>query len=43
MLGDTALVVHPDDARYQYLHGKTAILPIMQREIAIVAGRHGGP
>ena len=37
MLGDTALVVHPDDARYQHLFGKTAILPIMNREIPILA------
>ncbi len=36
MLGDTALVVHPDDERYKHLHGKTAILPIMLREIAIL-------
>ena len=35
MLGDTALVVHPDDARYRHLVGKTAILPIMNREIPI--------
>jgi valyl-tRNA synthetase len=37
MLGDTALIVHPDDTRYQHLHGKTAIVPIMNREIAILA------
>ncbi len=37
MLGDTALVVHPDDPRYQHLVGKTAILPIMNREIPILA------
>jgi valyl-tRNA synthetase len=37
MLGDTALVVHPDDARYLHLLGKTAILPIMNREIPILA------
>ncbi len=37
MLGDTALVVHPDDKRYQHLLGKTAILPIMNREIPILA------
>jgi valyl-tRNA synthetase len=36
LLGDTALVVHPDEERYQHLHGKTAILPIMLREIAIL-------
>jgi valyl-tRNA synthetase len=37
MLGDSALVVHPDDPRYLHLHGKTAILPLMNREIPIVA------
>jgi len=37
MLGDTALVVHPDDVRYKHLHGKTAILPLVGREIAILA------
>jgi valyl-tRNA synthetase len=37
MLGDTALVVHPGDQRYQHLHGKTAILPLVGREIAILA------
>ncbi len=37
MLGDTAVFVHPDDARYQHLIGKTAILPIMLREIPILA------
>ncbi len=36
MLGDTALTVHPDDGRYKRLHGKTAILPIMNREIPIL-------
>ena len=39
MLGDTALVVHPDDQRYQHLLGKTAILPIMNREIPVLADR----
>jgi len=37
MLGDTALVVHPDDTRYQHLLNKTAILPLMNREIPILA------
>src|SRR5947209_2627196 len=36
MLGDTALMVHPDDARYKHLHGKTSILPITGREIPMV-------
>ncbi len=37
MLGDTGVAVHPDDARYQHLVGKTVTLPIMLREIPIVA------
>jgi valyl-tRNA synthetase len=37
MLGDTALAVHPGDSRYRHLHGKTAILPLLHREIPIVA------
>ncbi len=37
MLGDTAVAVHPDDERYQHLIGKTVKLPIVGREIPIVA------
>ncbi len=37
MLGDTAVAVHPDDKRYQDLIGKTCILPIMNKEIPIIA------
>ena len=37
MLGDTAVAVHPQDERYQHLIGKTVILPIVGREIEIVA------
>ncbi|NLM38209.1 MAG: valine--tRNA ligase, partial [Firmicutes bacterium] len=37
MLGDTAVAVHPADERYRYLVGKTVILPIMNREIPIIA------
>jgi valyl-tRNA synthetase len=37
MLGDTAIAVHPKDERYQHLIGKKAILPIVGREIEIVA------
>jgi valyl-tRNA synthetase len=36
MLGDTAVAVHPEDARYNHLIGKTVILPITGREIPIV-------
>jgi valyl-tRNA synthetase len=37
MLGDTAVAVNPNDERYQSLVGKTIILPIVNREIPIVA------
>lgn len=37
MLGDTGIAVHPDDERYKDLVGKTAILPIMNKEIPIIA------
>jgi len=37
MLGDTAVAVHPKDKRYQNLVGKTCILPIMNKEIPIIA------
>lgn len=40
MLGDTAVAVHPDDERYQDYIGKTVILPLMEREIPIVADRY---
>ncbi len=37
MLGDTGVAVHPEDERYKDLVGKKVILPIMNREIPIVA------
>ncbi|MGD8329270.1 MAG: valine--tRNA ligase [Acidobacteriota bacterium] len=37
MLGDTALAVNPDDERYTDLVGKTAVLPIIGRELPIIA------
>ncbi len=37
MLGDTALAVHPDDDRYKHLIGKKVMLPLMNREIPIIA------
>lgn len=40
MLGDTAVAVHPKDERYQHLIGKTVILPIVGREIPIVADEY---
>jgi valyl-tRNA synthetase len=37
MLGDTAIAVHPDDERYTALVGKRVVLPLIGREIPIVA------
>lgn len=37
MLGDTAVAVHPDDERYQDLIGKKVILPLVNKEIPIIA------
>jgi valyl-tRNA synthetase len=37
MLGDTAVAVHPDDERYKHLIGATVILPLVGREIPIIA------
>ena len=37
MLGDTAVAVHPDDERYKDLIGKTVVLPLVNKEIPIVA------
>lgn len=36
MLGDTAVAIHPLDSRYAHLHGKTVMLPLMDREIPII-------
>ncbi len=43
MLGDTAVAVHPDDARYAGLVGRHAILPLVGRHIPIVADAHVEP
>lgn len=40
MLGDTAVAVHPEDERYRHLIGKTLILPLMNREIPIIADEY---
>jgi valyl-tRNA synthetase len=40
MLGDTAVAVHPDDARYQHLHGRRVLLPLVNRPIPIVADNY---
>ena len=43
MLGDTAVAVHPEDKRYLDLHGKTVVLPLMDREIPIIADDMADP
>ncbi len=40
ILGDTAVAVHPDDARYKKFIGKTAIVPIIGREIPVIADEY---
>src|SRR5262245_47010617 len=37
MLGDTAVAVHPDDPRYKHLVGRTVTIPLVSREIPIIA------
>lgn len=43
MLGDTAVAVHPDDARYKRLVGKNAVLPLAERPIPIIADEYSDP
>ncbi|MDI6784001.1 MAG: class I tRNA ligase family protein, partial [bacterium] len=43
MLGDTAVAVHPEDERYRDLVGKTAILPLLNRSIPIIADEYVDP
>ena len=40
LLGDTAVAVHPDDERYTKLVGKTVILPLVNREIPVIADEY---
>jgi valyl-tRNA synthetase len=43
MLADTAIAVHPDDERYAHLIGQTAILPLVGRELPIIADDYVKP
>jgi valyl-tRNA synthetase len=43
MLGDTAIAVNPTDERYLHLHGKHVMLPLMNREIPIIADELAQP
>lgn len=40
ILGDTAICVHPDDDRYKHLHGKKALVPLVQREVPIITDEY---
>ena len=40
MLGDTAVAVHPEDERYKHLIGKKVVLPLIGREIPVVADEY---
>ena len=37
ILGDTAVAVHPEDERYRHLVGRTALVPMLEREIPVIA------
>ena len=43
ILADTAVCVHPDDERYTHLLGKKAIIPMVQREVEIIADEYVDP
>ncbi|AAM24038.1 valyl-tRNA synthetase [Caldanaerobacter subterraneus subsp. tengcongensis MB4] len=43
MLGDVAVAVHPEDERYRHLIGKTLILPLVGREIPVIADEYVDP
>src|SRR5207302_2864729 len=43
MLGDTAVAVNVGDPRYQHLHGKKVMLPLMEREIPIITDELANP
>ncbi len=43
MLGDTAVAVHPEDARYKDIVGRAALLPLVGRRLPIVADLHADP
>ncbi|RFB80158.1 valine--tRNA ligase [Methylovirgula sp. 4M-Z18] len=43
MLGDTAVAVHPDDARYRHLQGHNVRLPLVGRLIPVVADEYSDP
>ncbi|EGL18615.1 MULTISPECIES: valine--tRNA ligase [unclassified Paenibacillus] len=40
MLGDTAVAVHPEDERYKHMIGKMLVLPVVGREIPVIADEY---
>ncbi|MEO7766464.1 MAG: class I tRNA ligase family protein, partial [Ferruginibacter sp.] len=40
IMGDTAICVHPDDERYKHLHGKFAVVPLINRRIPIITDEY---
>lgn len=40
ILGDSAICIHPDDPRYKHLHGKHAIVPIVNRTVPIICDEY---
>ncbi len=40
IMGDTAICVHPDDERYKHLHGKFALVPLINRRIPIITDEY---
>ncbi len=40
IMGDTAICIHPDDPRYTHLHGKYAIVPLINRRIPIITDEY---
>ncbi len=43
LLGDTAVAVHPDDARYKHLIGSHVVVPLTNREVPVIADDHVDP
>ena len=43
ILGDTALCVHPEDVRYQHLHGRQVLVPLVERPIPVIADAYVDP
>lgn len=40
IMADSAICVHPDDERYKHLHGKTVLIPLINREIPIITDEY---